>query len=83
MIDEFFIVLLLIGLGVIGLGCILFMISEILERKQEIKDFKKQSQLNNSFNRSKSYYKYENTCYCKRCLLHRENKKRTSIIHLN
>jgi len=45
MIDEFFIVLLLIGLGVIGLGCILFMISEILERKQEIKDFKKQSQL--------------------------------------
>ena len=82
MIDEFFIVLLLIGLGVISLGCILLIISEISERKQEIKDFK-QSQLNNSFNRSKSYYKYEDTCYCKRCLLHRENKKRTSIIHLN
>ena len=82
MIDEFFIVLLLIGLGVIGLGCILFMISEILEHKQEIKDFK-QSQLNNSFNRSKSYYKYDDTCYCKRCLLHRENKKRTLNIHLN
>ena len=82
MIDEFFIVLLLIGLGVISLGCILLIISEISERKQEIKDFK-QSQLNNSFNRSKSYYKYEDTCYCKRCLLHRENKKRTSNIHLN
>ena len=82
MIDEFFIVLLLIGLGVIILGCILLIISEISERKQEIKDFK-QSQLNNAFNRSKSYYKYEDTCYCKRCLLHRENKKRTSIIHLN
>jgi len=82
MIDEFFIVLLLIGLGVIILGCILFFILEILERKQEIKDFK-QSQFNTSFNRSKSYYKYEDTCYCKHCLLHRENKKRTSIIHLN
>jgi len=82
MIDEIFIVLLLIGLGVIILGCILFFILEILERKQEIKDFK-QSQFNTSFNRSKSYYKYEDTCYCERCLLHRENKKRTSIIHLN
>ena len=67
MIDEFFIVLLLIGLGVIILGCILFIISEILERKQEIKDFK-QSQLNNSFNKAKEI---------------RKNKKRTFDIHLN
>jgi hypothetical protein len=82
MIDEFFIVLLLIGLGVISLGCILLIISEISERKQEIKDFK-QSKLNNSFNRSKSYYKYEGTCYCKRCQANRQNKRRTSNIHLN
>ena len=68
MIDEFFIVLLLIGLGVIILGCILFFILEILERKQEIKDFKKQSQLNNSFNKAKEI---------------RKNKKRTFDIHLN
>ena len=48
--DQIFYILLLGGLILVCVGCVLYFISDILERKQEIKDFDQN-------NLSKSYYR--------------------------
>jgi len=77
--DQIFYILLIGGLILVSVGCVLYFIMEILERKQEIKDFK----LNQSYYKSKGVYEYDPTCYCKHCRANRKNKSRTSNIHLN
>jgi len=77
--DQIFYILLLSGLILVSVGCVLYFVMDILERKQEIKDFN----LSQSFNKSKGIYEYHPNCYCKRCQANRQNKRRTSNIHLN
>jgi len=77
--DQIFYILLIGGLILVSVGCVLYFIMEILERKQEIKDFK----LNQSYYKSKGVYEYDPTCYCKHCRANRKNKSRTSHINLN
>ena len=77
--DQIFYILLLGGLIIVSVGCILYFISDILERKQEIKDFK----LNQSYYKSKGVYEYDSSCYCKHCQANRKNKSRTSHIYIN
>ena len=77
--DQIFYILLIGGLILVCVGCVLYFIMEILERKQEIKDFK----LNQSYYKSKGVYEYDPTCHCKHCRANRKNKSRTSNIHLN
>ena len=80
--DQIFYILLLGGLILVCVGCVLYFISDILERKQEIKDFD-QNNLSQSYYRAKGVYEYHPNCYCKHCQANRKNKSRTSHIHLN
>tara|TARA_Y100000310_G_C20565072_1_gene755069 strand:- start:8 stop:277 length:270 start_codon:yes stop_codon:yes gene_type:complete len=78
--DQIFLFLLLMGLILASVGGLLFIVSEIFERKQEVKDFK-QNQLSKSFNNNKvneiiktallnnQYYKFDHRCYCRFCKL--------------
>ena len=77
--DQIFYILLIGGLILVCVGCILYFVMDILERKQEIKDFN----LSQSFNKAQGVYEYHPNCYCKRCQTHRQNKRRTLNIHLN
>ena len=80
--DQIFYILLIGGLILVCVGCVLYFIMDILERKQEIKDFN-QDRLNQSYYKSKGVYEYDPSCYCKHCRANRKNKSRTSHIHLN
>ena len=77
--DQIFYILLLGGLIIVCVGCVLYFVMDILERKQEIKDFN----LSQSYDKSKGVYEYDPNCYCKHCRANRKNKSRTSHIHLN
>ena len=77
--DQIFYILLLGCLILASVGGVLYFISDILERKQEIKDFN----LNQSYYRGKGIYEYHPNCYCKHCRANRKNKSRTSHIRLN
>ena len=77
--DQIFYILLIGGLTLVSVGCILYFIMDILERKQEVKDFN----LSQSYYEAKGVYEYHASCYCKRCQTHRQNKSRTSHINLN
>jgi len=77
--DQIFYILLIGGLILVSVGCVLYFVMDILERKQEIKDFN----LSQSFNKAQGVYEYHPNCYCKRCQGNRKNKSRTSHIHLN
>ena len=80
--DQIFYILLIGGLILVSVGCVLYFVMDILERKQEIKDFN-QDRLSQSFNKAKRIYEYHPSCYCKHCRANRKNKSRTSHIHLN
>ena len=80
--DQIFYILLIGGMILISMGGILYIIADILERKQELKDIN-QARLSQSFNKAKGIYEYHPSCYCKRCQSNRQNKRRTSHIHLN
>ena len=80
--DQIFYILLIGGLILVCVGCILYFVMDILERKQEIKDFN-QDRLSQAFNKSKRIYEYHPSCYCKRCQANRKNKSRTSHIYIN
>ena len=81
-VDQIFYILLIGGMILISMGGILYIIADILERKQELKDIN-QARLSQSFNKAKGIYEYHPSCYCKRCQSNRQNKRRTSHIHLN
>ena len=70
------------GLILASVGGLLYIVMDILERKQEVKDFN-QDRLSQAFNKAKRIYEYHPSCYCKRCKDNRKNKSRTSNIHLN
>ena len=80
--DQIFYILLIGGMILISIGGILYIIMDILERKQELKDIN-QDRLSQAFNKAKGIYEYHPSCYCKRCQANRQNKRRTSHIHLN
>ena len=80
--DQIFYILLIGGMILISVGGILYIIADILERKQELKDIN-QARLSQSFNKAKGIYEYHSSCYCKRCQANRQNKRRTLNIHLN
>ena len=80
--DQIFYILLIGGMILISIGGILYIIADILERKQELKDIN-QARLSQSFNKAKGIYEYHPSCYCKRCQSNRQNKRRTLNIHLN
>jgi len=80
--DQIFYILLIGGMILISMGGILYIIADILERKQELKDIN-QARLSQSFNKAKGIYEYHPSCYCKRCQSNRQNKRRTLNIHLN
>ena len=80
--DQIFYILLIGGLILVSVGCILYFVMDILERKQEVKDFN-QDRLSQAFNKAKRIYEYHPSCYCKRCRANRKNKSRTLNIHLN
>jgi len=80
--DQIFYILLIGGMILISIGGILYIIMDILERKQELKDIN-QDRLSQAFNKAKGIYEYHPSCYCKRCQANRQNKSRTSHIHLN
>ena len=81
-VDQIFYILLIGGMILISMGGILYIIADILERKQELKDIN-QARLSQSFNKAKGIYEYNPSCYCKRCQSNRQNKRRTLNIHLN
>ena len=80
--DQIFYILLIGGMILISIGGILYIIMDILERKQELKDIN-QDRLSQAFNKAKGIYEYHPSCYCKRCQSNRQNKRRTLNIHLN
>ena len=79
-----FLFLLLMGLILASVGGLLFIVSEVFERKQEVKDFN-QDQLSKSFNNNKAnqiikaallnnqYYKFDHRCCCHYCKLVKKN----------
>jgi len=77
--DQIFYILLIGGLILVCVGCVLYFVMDILERKQEIKNFN----LSQSYYKANGVYEYDPSCYCKHCRANRENKSRTSHINLN
>ena len=80
--DQIFYILLLGGLILVCVGCVLYFVMDILERKQELKDIN-QDRLSQAYYKAQGVYEYHPNCYCKRCQNNRKNKSRTSHINLN
>ena len=80
--DQIFYILLLGGLILASVGGLLYIVMDVLERKQELKEIN-QDRLSQAFNKAKRIYEYHPSCYCKRCRANRKNKSRTLNIHLN
>jgi len=76
--------LVLMGLILASVCGLLFIVSQVFEHKQEVKDFK-QNQLSKSFNNNKAnqiikaallnnqYYKFDHRCCCHYCKLVKKN----------
>ena len=80
--DQIFYILLLGGLILASVGGLLYIVMDVLERKQELKEIN-QDRLSQAYYKAQGVYEYHPNCYCKRCQNNRKNKSRTSHINLN